>query len=283
MQRVSSSGLSPAHPARWAWPLPALATWAVAWLLYVALVRWGLDAIPALALGMLVGMVGRRWAGTPMRRAMVGMGFPLSYLGVGLDMADQAWVWLVLGLLLLLAYPGRAWNDAPLFPTARGALKGLAQAVPLPAGATVLDAGCGLGHGLHALRAAYPQAQVRGVEWSWPLALATRLRCPWARVNQGDMWQTDWRKADLVYLFQRPESMARAWAKAEREMRPGSCLVSLEFPVAGRAPDAQCGQPQGQPVWVYRVGGRATAAVRPRQSFTRTAHQESPAAADNAG
>jgi hypothetical protein len=80
-----------------------------------------------------------------------------------------------------------------------------------------------------ALRAAYPTARLVGIEWSWPLRLVCALRCPWAQVRQGDIWRADWRPYDLVYLFQRPESMPRALAKAAAQMRPGSWLVSLEF------------------------------------------------------
>ena len=47
-----------------------------------------------------------------------------------------------------------------------------------PPGAHVLDAGCGLGHGLQALRRAYPQAQLHGMEWSWPLRLLCGVVCP---------------------------------------------------------------------------------------------------------
>lgn len=254
MQRASTSGLSVAHPARWSWPLPALATWAAAWVLYAALVRLGMEAIPALAVGMLVGLVGRRWAATPMRRAMVGLGFPLSYMGLGLDMGDQAWVWLVLGLLLLLAYPSRAWNDAPLYPTGHNALQGLARAVPLPPGAIVLDAGCGLGHGLRALHRAWPQARLEGVEWSWPLRLACALRCPWARVRRGDMWAMSWQGCQVVYLFQRPESMARAWDKACADLAPGAWLVSLAFAVPGRQADLVLGPPGSRQLLAYQVG-----------------------------
>ena len=39
----------------------------------------------------------------------------------------------------------------------------------------------------------------------------------------------------MVYLFQRPESMQRAWDKARRDMRPGTWMVSLEFDVQGGA------------------------------------------------
>ena len=101
-------------------------------------------------------------------------------------------------------------------------------------GEHVLDAGCGLGHGLQALRLAYPQAQLHGIEWSWPLRAVCAVRCPWARVRQGDIWKADWSGYDMVYVFQRPESMARAAAKARAELRPGAWLVSLDFAATDR-------------------------------------------------
>jgi hypothetical protein len=77
-------------------------------------------------------------------------------------------------------------------------------------------------------------------------------RCGFAHVRRGDMWAASWSGYDLVYLFQRPESMARAHAKATRELAPGAWLVSLEFPVPERAPYA-CLQGSGRrPVWIYR-------------------------------
>jgi hypothetical protein len=82
-----------------------------------------------------------------------------------------------------------------------------------------------------------------GIEWSWPLRVACALRCPWARVRRADMWKTDWSGYQMVYLFQRPESMARAAAKAQAEMAPGTWLVSLEFAVPGVLPHAQLRAP----------------------------------------
>lgn len=49
----------------------------------------------------------------------------------------------------------------------------------------MLDAGCGLGDGLIALRQAYPLARLEGLEWSRPLRWLCARRCPWARVAQG--------------------------------------------------------------------------------------------------
>jgi len=238
------------------WPAPALLAWLAAWAVQGGLRSAGVALLPALlaasALSVAAALALRqasRW-----RQAIVALGFPCSALGSGLADGVPAWVWLMPLLLLLLAYPLRAWRDAPLFPTPLRALAGAAAQVPLAEGAHVLDAGCGLGHGLAALRAEWPQAQLHGVEWSWPLRLAAALRCPWARVHQGDMWGDDWADFDAVYLFQRPESMARAWAKAQAELAPGAWLISLDFAVPGVPAQAVIRRAGAQPVWCYCVG-----------------------------
>ncbi len=235
------------------WPLPALAAWALAWLLFGLLDRLALDRGPAWLLAALLGTVAATAVQGRARRALVTLGFPLSSLVQGL--AAPAWAWLLAAAVLLLAYPLRAWRDAPLFPTPRRALLPLAAALPLPPGARVLDAGCGLGHGLQALRLAWPEARLEGVEWSAALAWACRWRCRFAQVRRGDLWAGSWQALAVVYLFQRPESMARAWAKAGAEMAPGSWLVSLEFAVPGVLPVAQLDAGRGRPLWLYRVGG----------------------------
>jgi hypothetical protein len=237
------------------WPLPALLAWAAGWIAMTALARSAvLPASLAVAAGLLVAATPALFAATFWRRVIVAGGFPLSLVISGVGAVLPPWAWLLPLAALALAYPVTAWRDAPVFPTPRDALAGLDRHVALPATARILDAGCGLGHGLHALRAVWPQARLEGVEWSWPLALATRLRCPWARVARGDLWRASWAAHDLVYLFQRPESMARALAKADAEMRPGSWVVSLEFEAAGRVPHARMDMPSGRPIWIYRIG-----------------------------
>lgn len=240
---------------RWhlVWPAPALAAWALAWVAFVLLRQASPSA--ALLAGLAVGAAAAwAWPGSRWRRAFIGLGFPLSLLLSGLAGGLSPWAWALALLALALIYPLQAWRDAPMFPTPAGALHGLGEATQLPAGAHVLDAGCGMGHGLRALRQALPGQRIEGTERSWPLAGLCKLRCPWARVRQGDMWREDWRRLHLVYLFQRPESMARAWAKAQAEMAPGSWLASLEFEVPGREADIALRTVPGKPVWLYRVG-----------------------------
>ncbi|ADU97842.1 class I SAM-dependent methyltransferase [Alicycliphilus denitrificans] len=242
---------------RLSWPLPALLAWGVAWLLHAVLQpRLGTLAslLGATGVGVLASLWGQNW----WRRALIALGFPLSLALTGAA-GLPAWAWLLPLAVLLLVYPLNAWRDAPLFPTPRGALHGLDALAPLPSGAAVLDAGCGLGDGLLALRAAYPRARLHGLEWSWPLALLCRLRCPWAHVRRGDIWAAGWGDYQLVYVFQRPESMARAAAKALAEMAPGSWLVSLAFEVPGLAACARLPGFAGQGVWIYRMGASAAA------------------------
>ena len=234
------------------WPLPAVLAWALAWGLFRGV--QGLGAAPWLAL-LLAGTAGALASvlgSTLWRRSLIALGFPLALLLSG---AAQwpAWAWLLPLALLALVYPLNAWRDAPLFPTPADALQGLGAHAPLRPGSLVLDAGCGLGHGLQALHWIYPQSILHGVEWSWPLRIVCAWRCPWARVRQGDMWRADWRSYALVYLFQRPESMARAVAKAESELAPGAWLVSLEFEATALRPTARLQGADGRPVWLYQA------------------------------
>jgi hypothetical protein len=268
------------------WPLPALWAWSLCWGLYL---MWASMAMPtwlaggaASALGLCLGMFGR----TRVRSAVMAAGFPLSWLATlasdvlaGPTGVLPAWAWLLPLAMLMLLYPHRAWRDAPLFPTPSGALDVLSVKVRLPSPARVLDAGCGLGHGLQALHRAFPQARIEGIEWSWPLAWLARLRCRFAVVRRGDMWAQSWRGYDLVYLFQRPESMARAVAKASAEMAQGSWLASLEFEAGDWLPQAVMPCADGRQLWLYRLplrpmptGAKTLVTLgSPRQGFSSAA------------
>lgn len=250
------------------WPMPALLTWALAWALALGLRAAQAPLWAALMLPTAMGVCAT-WlpfvAATNWRRVFVAAGFPLSVLALGQGAGLPGWLWLAPLALLLLAYPVHAWRDAPVFPTPRGALKDLPAQAPLPHALAdpgqpprMLDAGCGMGDALAELRAAYPHAELHGIEWSWLWRVVAALRCPWARVRQGDMWAQSWAGFDLVYLFQRPETMPRALAKATSEMRPGTWLVSLEFEARDEqgvalVPFSRLQAGGGRPIWVYRM------------------------------
>lgn len=234
------------------WPLPALWSWLAAWFIYAGALTTGLAPGPALAAGAALGALLGWLQPVRWRRLIVALGFPASVLALGWQGGASGLLWLAPLALLWWLYPRRAWSEAPLFPTPVGALAPLSAATPLPAGARVLDAGCGVGDGLRELMRAFPAARVEGVEWSRPLAAVARLRARGAVVRQGDLWADDWAPFALIYVFQRPESMPRVWAKSCAEMAAGSWLVSLDFAVPGVAPVATWRLSSGQSVWVYR-------------------------------
>lgn len=250
------------------WPLPALLSWALAWGLHLGL-RASSSPLMALGLPLGVGVAMSLLQRRLWRRLVVGLGFPLSWLLSGSwaalgpwqrvsDASDvagfSAWLWLLpLGVLWLI-YPMNSWKDAPVFPTPEDALNHLPEAAALPPGARVLDAGCGAGHGLQALRQAYPLAVWHGIERSRLLAWWSQRRCPWARIETGDLWAQSWASFDLVYVFQRPETMPRAYEKARAQMRAGGWLVSLEFAVPDVTPTAMVeADDQGRLVYLYRL------------------------------
>lgn len=233
------------------WPVPALLVWLLAWGIFATLARllpWWLALLVAGSFSTAASLCGPNW----WRRLIIAAGFPLSFLVLSASQLP-AWGWLLPLALLLLIYPLNAWRDAPVFPTPFNALKGLAEVVQLPGQALVLDAGCGMGDGLRALRSVLPQARLNGLEWSWPLAIACALRCPWARVRRGDIWLADWSGYQLVYLFQRPESMGRAAVKAATEMQPGSWLVSLDFQLPGVEATVCLQGNSRHTVWIYAM------------------------------
>lgn len=233
--------------------MPAVLVWLLAWGLFVVL-RWGGTGLGWAAAAATAAGVGLAWrAPTRWRRLLMALGFPLSWAALAGQAGVPAWAWLLSAAVFLLLYPPSAWRDAPLFPTPRAAFDGLRDTLPLPPAAWVLDAGCGAGDALLALERAYPDARLHGVERSWPLRLWAAWRCRGARVRQGDMWATDWQPYALVYLFQRPESMPRAAAKARQELTEGAWLASLEFPVPDWAPTHIWACPDGRPLWLYRM------------------------------
>ena len=138
------------------WPLPALWVWGGAWVIYLNLSGLMPD-VWAMVFACAVGVAFSVMGSTRARQWALALGFPLSLWASGLA-SVPAWGWLLPLALALFIYPVHAWRDAPIFPTPLNALQDLPGVAPLPIGAQVLDAGCGLGDGLKALRCFYPQS-----------------------------------------------------------------------------------------------------------------------------
>ena len=174
--------------------------------------------------------------------------------GLGLP----AWLFLVAATLLALFY----WNTlrrVPLYLTNRTTATALLSLMPERADARFLDLGHGFGGTVLRLAQMRPEQSYDGIEsapmpymvsWIWRM-VSGRTN---ARVLYGDLWKLDLGAYDLVYAFLSPAPMSALSAKATREMKPGSLLVSNSFAIMDRIADEmlQLGDGRQTKLFLYR-------------------------------
>jgi hypothetical protein len=141
---------------------------------------------------------------------------------------------------VLFAVNVAAWRHrVPLFLSSAKVTAALSALLPQHAGFRLLDLGCGTGSMLRDLALARPDGNYHGIETAPVSYLLSRWRAgarAAVRITWGDFWFADLARYDVVYAYLSPTPMARLWAKARREMRPDSLLVSNTFAIPGVAP-----------------------------------------------
>lgn len=195
------------------------------------LLAWGATAA---ALGFWGGLA-RWWL--PLQA-----GFPLA-AGAGVWLHVPAGAYLAAFLLLLAVQWNAARGGVPLFLTNRLTWAALNDLLPDRPGLVVADVGSGLGGTLLSLARARPEGRFVGIETA-PLPFAVswlRVRASGLsgrlRLVYGDYRSQDFSAFDAVYCFLSPLPMPEIHAKASREMRPGSMLISNSFTVPDHPAD----------------------------------------------
>jgi hypothetical protein len=149
-------------------------------------------------------------------------------------------IFLLIFIFLLATYWSTFRTQVPFYPSGPAVWGAVAQL--LPAGRVrMIDIGSGLGGLVLNLARKRPDAQFSGIELAplpWLLSsLRARLAGCGCRFVRGDYELLDFSKYDVVFAYLSPAAMSALWLKAEREMRPGSMLLSYEFLMNGRIPD----------------------------------------------
>lgn len=177
------------------------------------------------------------WLGLPRWWQAINLLFlPALWLALHAQIAPA---WYLAGfLLLLLTSLGALTSRVPLYLSSDQAVRAVTALLPTDQPARIIDLGCGLGGLLAGLSRARPDLELHGVDaaplpwlFSW-LRLGQR-----ARVRFGSLWREDLSGYDVVYAYLSPEPMPELWAKARREMRPGSLLISNTFAIPDLRPD----------------------------------------------
>lgn len=227
------------------WPpiLRAFLAQAVAFGLLALLLRAGLmpRALHGVGIVLLVGILAvATGRGLALSRGWVPflMAFPWAVVWL-LRHPVPAWVWPTAFLTLLVIYGGGIFTRVPLYHSNHAAWHALLELLP-PYPVRCVDLGAGLAGPLVFLAGERPDSTFRGVEASPLTCLAAWLRTRPVRgnctVRWGSLWGEDLGGYEVVYAFLSPAPMAELFAKAAREMKPGSLLVSNTFEVPGQEP-----------------------------------------------
>lgn len=127
-------------------------------------------------------------------------------------------------------------NNVPPFIRTRRAVTEEVKAIfgPLPPGSRFYDLGCGDGRMLRAIAQANPQTACIGIEMRhvpYFLARLKQWRAPLPNVTYrfGNFYSMDLSDATHLYTYLYPEVMVKLQPKLQRELAPGTRLVSLDF------------------------------------------------------
>jgi SAM-dependent methyltransferase len=225
---------------------------AIAWLLARSGVALPI-AVIALLQGAIAALITWKVGLAPWWR-LIELLFPLALLGAhSLHLPPN--IFLLLFVLLLGMYWSTFRTQVPFYPSSPSVWNAVAQLLPAHP-VRVIDIGSGLGGLALALARMRPDAQFCGIELAPLPWLFSRLRAllsgSAARFVRGDYERLDFSHYDVVFAYLSPAAMDALWCKAEREMRPGTMLLSYEFGIDARRPDRIIAvSPSGPALYVW--------------------------------
>lgn len=131
----------------------------------------------------------------------------------------------------------------------------------LPSEGLILDLGCGTGwtmrrlwrSGMHGPFIGYENAFV---PWLFGRAWNFLTMCP-VTIRRGDLFRAPFEDARGVYLFLVPAYLERFGPDLVRHLRPGTAVVSAEFPIPGLSPqkilEARGITNRHAKIYIYRI------------------------------
>jgi precorrin-6B methylase 2 len=151
------------------------------------------------------------------------------------------WLMVVFVAALLLTFVMHIWLGVPYIPTPRKVARLMVELAGLRGDETVMDLGAGDGIVLVEAKRAHPGIRAVGCELVptiWLLGIVYRaiIRAPRVEVRLKNAFAMDVREADVLLLYLIPEVLQRLLPKFEKELKPGTRIVSHAFKLPGREP-----------------------------------------------
>lgn len=151
-----------------------------------------------------------------------------------------SWLFLAAFLLSVGLYWTTFRTQVPFFPSGAEAWKAVADLLPAEDPIRFVDIGSGFGGLILHFSRCRPKSEFIGVEIA-PLpwlasTLAAFMTSSRGRFFRQDYKAVDFAAYDVVFAYLSPAAMPELWNKARSEMRPGTLLLSYEFPIPGVEP-----------------------------------------------
>jgi len=162
-------------------------------------------------------------------------------------------LFIILIIVSAVTYAYGAWKAAPYVPTWDADLHRIFKLADLKPGQKLYDLGCGDGRIVAA--AAKIEAIAEGLEVSLLPYLWAKIKLastPNAKIRFEDFWSKNLSDADVVYFFLTPKVMPDLKIKLEKELRPGSKVISFVFELHGWQPTIIDKAPKRPTIYFYQ-------------------------------
>jgi len=150
--------------------------------------------------------------------------------------------------------------SVPWVPTRDEVVEKLLNLIRPKPGDTVYDLGCGDGRIAVSLAKRYPAARVKCLELRQDLAEKARANARdkgvEVEVIRADFFSHDIGDADIVYMYLLTSVNQKLRPKLEKELKPGTVVVTLDFPIPEWSEVARVELPRSwqRTLYIYIVG-----------------------------
>jgi len=222
--------------------------------------QWRATPIQIIVFQASMVLVLTRWCNLAWWWCVIGPLFPVAIV-VMLMLPIPSWLYLLLFLFFLVFYWSTYRTQVPYYPSTKKVWLEVEKLLPTDRAFSFVDIGSGLGGLTLYLSRRFGAGHFLGVEIAplpWlvsyvrtkfnlgnPHGHVQFLRANYETLNFDDF--------EVVFAYLSPAAMSALWQKAKQEMRPGSILISYEFPIIGVDPDlsisltdALANQPEGR-------------------------------------
>lgn len=179
-----------------------------------------------------------RWCGQPIWWQVIHFLF-LPAIVLFLLLALPPWIFLMGFLLLLAVFWSTFRTRVPFYASGQAAWDAIATALPARP-VKIIDIGSGIGGLVIDIARRRPDCEVQGIELAplpWLVSRVRQLLGAPGVFHRGDYGRIDLGDYDVVIAYLSPAAMPALWDKARAEMRPGSLLLSHEFPIPDVLPN----------------------------------------------